>query len=133
MPKIAHKTAQDLQNLKISVRIDPKPTVEGGNSCFELSSEERFRRSGNVENIQEYLWTRGLLRSREAAESSYVLEREKPAGASIFSRIFSNTKVRRTRLIFLKIFEKNVLGPSAGAAHSPQAAACRKTMNGGAL
>ena len=29
-PKVAPKPAQNLQNLKISVGIDPKPTVEGG-------------------------------------------------------------------------------------------------------
>ena len=87
MPKIAPKTAQNLQNLNISVRIDPKPTVEGGHSCFELSSQDRFRRrSGNVENIQEYLWTRGLLRSR-AAESSYILEGKAGRGIYILENI----------------------------------------------
>ena len=42
--KSRSKPAQNLQNLKISVGIDPKPTVEGGNSCFELSRQDRFRR-----------------------------------------------------------------------------------------
>ena len=44
VPKVAPKPAQILQNLKSSVGVDPKPTVEGGNSCFELSRQDRFRR-----------------------------------------------------------------------------------------
>ena len=40
VPKVAPKPAQNLQNLKSSVGIDPKnllsTVVEGGNSCFDL-------------------------------------------------------------------------------------------------
>ena len=53
-------------------------------SKFELKTDDRFRRRSGFKNIQEYLWARGLLRSR-VAESSYILE-GKAGVASMFLR-----------------------------------------------
>ena len=66
----ALKPLMNVQKFNISVCIDPKPTVEGQKSCFEKLRQDRSRRRDcNLENIQEYLETRGQLRS-SAEESS---------------------------------------------------------------
>ena len=95
--KSRSKPAQNLQNLKISVGIDPKPTVEGGiavsSSLVKTVLDAAQRVSGNVKNIQEYLWTRGLLRSR-AAESSYILEGKAGRGIYILENILEYESAR---------------------------------------
>ena len=95
--KSRSKPAQNLQNLKISVGIDPKPTVEGGiavsSSLVKTVLDAAQRVSGNVKNIQEYLWTRGLLRSR-AAESSYILEGKAGRGICILENILEYGSAR---------------------------------------
>ena len=108
------KPAQNLQNLKISVGIDPKPTVEGGIAVSSslvktvLDAAQRQR--------QEY--SRISLDSRstkvKGCGKARIFLREKPghlnsreysriwkcAGPSIFSKIFENN-VHRPRWICL--------------------------------
>ena len=92
--KSRSKPAQNLQNLKISVGIDPKPTVEGGIAVSSslvktvLDAAQRQR-----QEIQEYLWTRGLLRSR-AAESSYILEGKAGRGIYVLENILEYESAR---------------------------------------
>ena len=59
------QTRSEPPKLKDFSRIDPKPTdtVEGGNSCFELSRQDRFRRAAavtsrifkNISGLEVYL------------------------------------------------------------------------------
>jgi len=76
------------------------------------SSQDRSRRRDcNVENIQEYLETRGQSRSR-AEESSYILEKKAGRGIYILENILEYESARDPLYtIFSKIFENMVSGP----------------------
>ena len=118
--KSRSKPAQNLQNLKISVGIDPKPTVEGGIAVSSslvktvLDAAQRQR--------QEY--SRISLDSRstkgQGLRKARIFLREKPAGASVFSRIFSNMEVRGTLYILKDIREYGVKAKPRGKPEGPQ-------------
>ena len=104
----APKTLRNVQNLKFRSASTQHLLLRGKRTVPRSSNKDRSRRRDcNVENIQEYLETRSRSTKLQGQglKKARIFLRKKPAGASIFSRIFSNTKVRRTAYILKEIRE----------------------------
>ena len=81
------QNAEERPKLKIPSASTQNLLLRGKRAVPRSSSQDRFRRRDcDVENIQEYLETRGQPRSR-AEESSYILEKKAGRGIYILENI----------------------------------------------
>ena len=90
----APKPLRNVQNLKFPSASTQNLLLRGKRAVPRSSSQDRSRRRDcNVENIQEYLETRGQPRSR-AEESSYILEKKAGRGIYILENILEYESAR---------------------------------------